>query len=139
MDTKTFQKQLFANLNIDKELLFNIISEGKTADEVMLIYQYLTHNLDAIPQVVMCCNGSPARLTRFDVFNLMVEYVYEEEVTVYVKSQDDAIEFNGMNESNLERDIYRESYTGNYKVPCKVKRTSKNSMSYRRWMEIYNK
>jgi hypothetical protein len=132
MNTTDFQKQLFVNLKVDANILFNAISANKNADDVMVIYQYLTGNLDPIPQLAKY-GEEIYTFESFDVFNLTVKYSYANKKVVFFKDEETANKY----KDNLDYcpyKYYSNSKTDECPFECEAIRRGTSSTDYSSWI-----
>lgn len=130
MKANKFQKQLFVNLDINNEVLYDAISRGRSAEDIALVYQYLTGNMDPIPNQVED-NGVLYTLKAFNPFTLKVECKYPAEVKMYFKTEEDAVKYAGTEDICKDSSLYKDK---RFPYGTTVIRMHHAEISYHRWM-----
>jgi hypothetical protein len=134
METSKFQKQLYVNLNVNKEILYDAIAKNKSAEDIALTYQYLTGNFDPIPQRVKNTKGVLYDFKSFDPFTLTVSYEYPSKDTAYFRTEEDAAKYAGTRYDEGAYEVGSLYKDKEYPHEATVIRMYNGEMRYQGWM-----
>jgi hypothetical protein len=134
MEQEQFIKQLFLNLDINKELLYKAI-EDRSLEEKIVIYQFLTGNLPPIPQVVKNNTDDVLVFKNFDPFDYtQISYSKTTERKVYFKTEEDFNKYNGCKSEDIPYDGYQFNKNDRYSFEGTCIYTNWNKMTYKDWI-----
>lgn len=136
MEQKQFIKQLFLNLDINKELLYKAI-EDKYLEEKIIIYQYLSGNLPQIPQVVKNDKDETLIFEKFNPFDdNQICYYKTTERKIYFKTEEDLNKYNGCKYEDIPYNDYELSKTPNYSIEGTCIYKDWCRMPYNNWIKL---
>jgi hypothetical protein len=135
-ESTNFLRALLTNIEVDKNKLFDAIKNYVCEEESLIrIYQYITNNMENIPQCVSD-KGVCYIFNRYDVIDDSIYATYTDNKTVFFE-EGAAEEYSGQNINSVPRYAFSEVKSAPYEVPVVLKVTREFSCSLRKWRELY--